>query len=101
MKKSEMRREIAASLVAKLRDGAFNAHQKGELDQEQYDLFCQVELEVADRIEKTFGIGRKAGAIGDEAYAEIVRRYEEAGDHENANIIRAQWDVAKAARRAT
>lgn len=99
MKKSEMRRAIADLLVAKLRDGAFNADLKADLDQDQYDTFCQVELEVAARIERTFGVRQKtSAAISDEAYAAIVRRYEDAGDQEGANIIRNQWNVAKAIR---
>lgn len=59
MTKTEMRREIVALLVAKLRDGSFNNHTKGNLPQELYDVFCQVELDVADRIEKTFQIKQK------------------------------------------
>jgi hypothetical protein len=54
-----MRREIVALLVSKFRDGAFNVHTKDNLPAELYDVFCQVELDVAARIEKTFCIKRK------------------------------------------
>lgn len=36
--------------------------------------------------------------IGDEAFASIVKRYEDAGDQANADIIRAQWEAAKCRR---
>ena len=36
-----------------------------------------------------------AVTLSDDDYAAIVRRYEDAGDVQNADIIRKQWDVAR------
>jgi hypothetical protein len=33
--------------------------------------------------------------IGEDAFSAIVDRYERAGDHTNAEIIRRQWDASK------
>jgi len=40
----------------------------------------------------------KPQALDDSAFAAIVKRYEDAGDHANAEIIRQQWEAAKRAR---
>lgn len=56
MTKLEMRREIVTLLISKLRDGAFNSDTKGSLSSAQYEEFCQIELDVAERIAKTFRI---------------------------------------------
>lgn len=45
-------------------------------------------------------IEKTQASVSDEAFAAIVRRYEDAGDMENADIIRKQWDAAKTARTA-
>jgi len=42
---------------------------------------------------------RRGPRLTDADYAAIVKRYEDAGDVQNADIIRRQWEVAKSGAR--
>ncbi|MFJ1467724.1 hypothetical protein [Massilia orientalis] len=39
---------------------------------------------------------RRETSLTDADYAAMVKRYEDAGDVQNANIIRRQWEIARA-----
>jgi hypothetical protein len=45
------------------------------------------------------GAGRVRARLTDADYAAIVKRYEDAGDAQNADIIRRQWGAAKSGTR--
>lgn len=45
------------------------------------------------------GAGRVCPRLTDADYAAIVKRYEDAGDVQNADIIRRQWEVARSGTR--
>ena len=45
------------------------------------------------------GRARHRPHLTDADYAAIVKRYEDAGDVQNADIIRRQWEVARAGAR--
>ena len=40
---------------------------------------------------------RRGARLTDSDFAAMVKRYEDAGDVQNADIIRRQWEVARAA----